>query len=202
VTVAFKVVPSSTEQSDQVYLTGNHHALGDWDPADVPLEQQDDGSWVKTFEFKQGTHLEFKVTLGTWEREALTESGARPPNSVLDVVRDTTLVIHVPAWSEPEVIDITFRVVPEMIGETDQVFLTGNHYLLGLWDPTAIPLEKQADGSWQKTLSFYEGTELEYKITLGSWEHQALTDDGSVPPNSYLLVTNDTTITIPVPGWK
>jgi hypothetical protein len=154
VTVTLKIVPEILEPGDQLYISGNHDKLGQWDPAGAPLEQQEDGSWAKSLEFKQGTHLEFKVTLGIWEREALTEDGIRPPNSVLDVMRDTTLVIHVPAWSEGSVIDITFRVVPKMIGETDQVFLTGNHHLFGQWDPTAIPLDKQADGSWQKTLSF------------------------------------------------
>jgi hypothetical protein len=190
------------ELGDQVYLAGNHRTLGDWDPRGVPLEQEEDGSWAKSFEFKQGTHLEFKVTLGIWEREALAEDGTIPPNSALHVARDTTLVIHIPAWREAQLIDITFRVVPDSMRETDQVFIAGNHQQLGRWDPSAVPLERQADGSWQKTLVFYEGTELDYKITLGSWEREALAENGSVPPNSYLLVTNDTTITIPVSVWK
>jgi predicted alpha/beta superfamily hydrolase len=42
---------------------------------------------------------------------------------------------------------------------------------------------------------------LEFKITRGSWENEALNDDGTVPDNYLVEVLSDTTITIRVNLW-
>jgi hypothetical protein len=39
------------------------------------------------------------------------------------------------------------------------------------WDPGATPLTRVDATHWSITLSGKEGTQLEYKYTLGDWDH-------------------------------
>lgn len=97
---------------------------------------------------------------------------------------------------------VTFRVQPDSVPDHAQVFVTGNHAFLGEWNPGRTALVRQSDGSWQRTFSFPLGTFLEYKVTLGSWDREALAPDGSVPANSTHTVTGDTTLVTRVHGWR
>jgi len=97
---------------------------------------------------------------------------------------------------------VTFRVIPEILPDSAQVFITGNQKELAYWKPGVVTLEKESNGSWTKTFSFDQDTELQYKITLGSWATEAIDENGNVPQNSYLHVKNDTTVVIKVSGWK
>ena len=74
------------------------------------------------------------------------------------------------------------------------IYITGNDEQLGNWQPDSIQLEKNEKGKWTKSFSFERGKKLEFKITRGSWETEALNDDGSVPENYMIEVLNDTTI--------
>jgi len=97
---------------------------------------------------------------------------------------------------------ITFKVVPASLPKKAKVFISGNHEKLGNWNSGAVPMKKNKDGSWTKTLSFKSGTHLEYKITLGSWAKEALDKSGHVPPNSVLFVKTNATVTTVVDKWK
>jgi glycosidase len=46
------------------------------------------------------------------------------------------------------------------------------------------------------------GTELEYKFTLGSWEREALTAAGAVPPNYRLRLSRDSAVVHEIAGFK
>ena len=37
--------------------------------------------------------------------------------------------------------------------------------------PHTVTLTKGGDGKWRITLAFQEGTSIEYKYTLGDWDH-------------------------------
>lgn len=106
------------------------------------------------------------------------------------------------ASHSPSQKQVTFRVLPKVMPDSSAVFLAGDHPRLGLWRPDSIALEGQPDGSWSRTFAFHAGVRLEYKITRGSWQTEAVNAGGVVPPNSVLEVTNDTTVIIEVAGWK
>lgn len=97
---------------------------------------------------------------------------------------------------------ITFLVKSNTIPPSSNIYITGNHNLIGNWDPAYALLFKNADEYWVKTFEFREDTQLEYKLTLGSWESEALDKDGNTKSNSILEVQSDTTITISVENWK
>lgn len=97
---------------------------------------------------------------------------------------------------------VTFRIIPQVMPDSAAVYIAGNHPQLGLWRPDTIRLALQADSSWSRTFEFHAGVRLEYKITRGSWQNEAVNAEGIVLPNAVLEVTNDTTVTITIANWK
>lgn len=99
-TVTFRVLPQSMPPSSKIYLAGNHAKLGNWQANLVSLHEQRDGSWSRSFSFHAGTLLEFKITRGAWETEAVNAEGIEFPNFVLPVQGDTTIVIAIGYWRD------------------------------------------------------------------------------------------------------
>jgi glycosidase/fibronectin type 3 domain-containing protein len=69
-------------------------------------------------------------------------------------------------------IAVTFEVTaPASVPADKSLYIVGNQPQICNWcNPHTVPLTKGADGKWRVTLSFTEGTEMEYKYTLGSWD--------------------------------
>jgi predicted alpha/beta superfamily hydrolase len=97
---------------------------------------------------------------------------------------------------------ITFRVTAKNVPTRAKVFIVGSDEKLGGWDPGVVALEKQGDGSWAGSCTFPAGSRLEYKITRGSWETEAVGADGSVPGNFVLNVQSNETVNIVVANWR
>jgi len=219
--ITFHVIPRFTPDSGAVYITGDNPLLGDWNPRAVALEKQAGGSWKRTFSFPLGLHLKYKFTRGSWLNEAIDVNGLITGNSTLTIKNDTTILIEVPAWKDASERvghknlgskdtlkndthkTITFRIVPQFIPDTAPIYIAGNSPLLGYWNPGAVRLDRHVDGSWSKSFAFPPGSQLEYKITRGYWDNEAIYSDGRIPPrNSRLEVERDTTIIIRVISWK
>ena len=96
--ITFVVKSNTIPPSANIYLTGNYKSFGNWDPAYALLFKNADGNWVKTFAVRKDTHLEYKLTLGSWESEALDKNGNIKLNSILEVQSDTTITISVGNW--------------------------------------------------------------------------------------------------------
>lgn len=104
--VEFRIVTDTPPPLAQVCITGDHPALGDWKPDLVPLQLNDDSTWIRTFAFPSGTDLKFKITGSDWGYEALYEDGKIPAPFNLTVQKDTTITIQVHAWNEDRVFNI------------------------------------------------------------------------------------------------
>ncbi|MDP9383370.1 MAG: CBM20 domain-containing protein [Chloroflexota bacterium] len=76
------------------------------------------------------------------------------------------------ATPEARMVDVTFVVtVPEETPVDATVFIVGNQPEICNWcNPHTVALAEGADGRWRVTLSFREGTQVNYKYTLGSWD--------------------------------
>ncbi|MDX2192410.1 MAG: alpha-amylase family glycosyl hydrolase [Gemmatimonadales bacterium] len=84
---------------------------------------------------------------------------------------------------------------------TGAVYVAGNLPSLGPWKADA----QRLDGTGRErrvSLVVPAGTALEYKFTLGSWEREALTFAGVVPPNHRLTVASDTTVAHDIADFK
>jgi len=96
--IKFVVLSKSVSDSQTVYITGNLPAIGNWDPGAIPLTKERNDKWVGTFSLPEGFHLEYKITLGSWEKEALDDDENVPRNNTLEVLNDTTIIINVKSW--------------------------------------------------------------------------------------------------------
>src|ERR1035437_2667440 len=70
-TVKFIVRIKDKALNYNVYLSGNHTKLGNWNAKAVPMEKISDSEWVKTISFKEGEKIEFKANSGSWWAEPL-----------------------------------------------------------------------------------------------------------------------------------
>ena len=68
----------------QVFVSGNQPMLGDWKADGLPLTRMDDNTWAASALIDPAVPLEFKITRGTWETEALGETGAVPTNTIVE----------------------------------------------------------------------------------------------------------------------
>ncbi|MDD5607255.1 MAG: CBM20 domain-containing protein, partial [Ignavibacterium sp.] len=73
----FIVYSKISDKNSFIYITGNHQLLGDWNPSSIQLSKINDSTWSREFEFDKHRKLEFKFTLGNWEREALDSAGKK-----------------------------------------------------------------------------------------------------------------------------
>ncbi len=93
----------------------------------------------------------------------------------------------------------TFRVnVP---AGTGTVYLAGSLPRLGPWRADGLVLTGEGRERFVRLTAPPE-TSLEYKFTLGSWDREALTAAGTVPPNHQLVLSRDTVIVHEVAGFK
>lgn len=207
--VTFRVNDAAQKPDLPVFVTGDHPSLGAWDPGAIALAPASDGAWTRTFSFGRGTRLAYKFTRGTWTTEALLFDDTIPLNNTLTVTGDTVVGITVERWKDTPVLiesesgscSVTFQVLPTALPSGATVYVTGNHAALGDWNPAAVPLAAQADGTHAAIIRIPRNTYLEYKVTLGSWGAEALRPDLTVPGNSWVVARTDTLLRIHVAAW-
>ena len=98
VTIKLSVNCETLPEGKIVYVTGNHPALGFWNPAAIPMEQSEDGTWTKELNIMQETQLEYKFTLGSWDTEALNMDGQVKANEKTLITRDSEIKVEIPRW--------------------------------------------------------------------------------------------------------
>jgi fibronectin type 3 domain-containing protein len=104
-------------------------------------------------------------------RSVDTSVNRSAPSAPVSVTAEQRLVSVTFNVTVPSTTDATGRVV-NIAGTLSR--LQGNH---PDWDPGATPLTRVDATHWQITLQGFEGTQLEYKFTLGDWDH--VEKDGS-----------------------
>jgi predicted amidohydrolase len=121
---------------------------------------------------------------------------------IIFFLQSTTGFIYAQIQEESDNKTIIIQVNPINLPESSTIFITGNINKLGNWDPSKVSLIENPDKIWSIELQIPKNTHLEYKITRGSWEKEALRKDRSVPSNHLLVVKNDTTIVHEIQQWK
>lgn len=104
VTVVLRVIaPSSTPKGATIFVAGNHSSIGDWNPGKVELRKENDSVWSREFRVSLGYNMEFKITRGSWNTQAVYESGVLPGNSRLVAFQDTVVHVNPRTWSDVHV---------------------------------------------------------------------------------------------------
>jgi predicted alpha/beta superfamily hydrolase len=88
--VQFQVYAPSLPDTATVYISGSAAPLGNWNPAKVQLQFKGDHTWALRVMLDRSAPIEYKYTLGSWNREAVQPDGKPFPNFRLrDEIRDT-----------------------------------------------------------------------------------------------------------------
>lgn len=98
---------------------------------------------------------------------------------------------------------VTFEVKtakPLPVGQ--QVFIAGAPKPLGAWRPDGLPLTRMGENQWAGHAILPVSDAIEYKITRGSWDTEAVNEDGLVPGNHELKPGGDVTARHAVVTWK
>lgn len=94
-----------------------------------------------------------------------------------------------------------FIVYSKISDKNSFIYITGNHQLLGDWNPSSIQLSKINDSTWSREFEFDKPGKLEFKFTLGNWEMEVLDSDGKKFSNFQINITNDTTLFFEFNNW-
>jgi serine phosphatase RsbU (regulator of sigma subunit) len=100
ISITFRVISPALSDDEEIYITGNESALGSWNPGIRPLEKGDDGIWTRTFQFQDNTDLEYKITRGSWQTEAVDSTGIEYPNFTHNVKTDTVVTLNIRYWRD------------------------------------------------------------------------------------------------------
>jgi hypothetical protein len=188
ITVTFDLaVPAGTPPDGVVYIAGSLDGFDgdwpDWDPGGVALTKVGDFAWTITFTGPEGTLIDYKYTLGSWDfvekGAACEEISNRQVTLVYGTdgtqeVNDTVL-----NWNNVPpcggLVTVTFNVtVPTNTPPDATVYIAGS--LSGFdgglpdWDPAGVALSKVGDFEWTITLARSDPASVDYKYTLGSWD--------------------------------
>jgi predicted alpha/beta superfamily hydrolase len=98
-------------------------------------------------------------------------------------------------------VNVKIEIIADGLPDGSTIYITGNDDQLGNWQPNSVGLDKIENGKWSKSFSFTKGKKVEFKFTRGSWDNEALNDDGSIPENHTIEVLKDTTIEIIINLW-
>ncbi len=110
--ITFRVkAPLIHKPDKQIYITGDHEALGNWFPDRVPLQNVGRGVWQLDFEFPKQTSLAFKFSRGSWETEEVVKNGEVCGNRVHRVQENQVIDIKINGWR-----DILFKARKGIVG--------------------------------------------------------------------------------------
>jgi predicted alpha/beta superfamily hydrolase len=94
------IAPASTPAGARIFIAGNQPSLGNWEPGKIELKQQNDSLWRFVQKFPKGLGVEFKITRGTWDAEAIYQTGVVPSNIAFTVRVDTTITLRPLTWRD------------------------------------------------------------------------------------------------------
>jgi len=87
------------DEDQQVYITGNLKELGSWYPANILMEYAGQHTWVKEISISGPARVEYKFTLGAWEREGADASFQPLRNFTADIGSDTLFHDTILFWT-------------------------------------------------------------------------------------------------------
>ena len=86
------------DDTTAVYITGSDVKLGNWDPSKIKMQNSGNHTWTISMFFDKSTDLEYKFTLGSWQKECLDTNGSVFPNNTLTVRSDTVINFIINKW--------------------------------------------------------------------------------------------------------
>lgn len=106
-----------------------------------------------------------------------------------------------PGGGDEVTIDFVVRV-PEGTKADSKVWVAGNATELKEWNAAGLELKRGDDGRYRGSLRVRRGTNLEYKLTRGTWETVEKSGRGGDIANRTLAAKEDATVEVTVEAWS
>ncbi|MGD9874071.1 MAG: alpha/beta hydrolase-fold protein [Kiritimatiellia bacterium] len=172
--ITFKVTTAAPlPAGEQIFITGNDEALGNWFPDALPLTRVQDNLWTGTATVAAQKTTEYKITRGSWQNEETVASGIAAPNKTVKPGGDITVENTVARWR-----DSRLPVTPQITGnyqihrDVKSKFLAASRDVI-VWLPP----------SWSKTgttaypvLYMHDGQQV-FDPNTSTWNHAWDVDD-------------------------
>jgi predicted alpha/beta superfamily hydrolase len=100
--VEFALQSLAIDNDARVYITGNLPELGNWDPSKVLMQPKGDHTWVHKIKCKSAFPLEYKYTLGSWQREGAEPDGRPLRNLTAQSKKDVVIRDRIEFWTTGE----------------------------------------------------------------------------------------------------
>jgi predicted alpha/beta superfamily hydrolase len=100
VKVVFRLHAPDLPNDSTVYLTGSVPELGSWNPQQVKMSACGNHRWAYCLERPAIGVIEYKYTLGSWEKEGADATGQPLPNFSLPADQDVAVEDHVAFWTQ------------------------------------------------------------------------------------------------------
>lgn len=96
------ITPPRTPVADTLLVIGNQPVWGDWIyPRSVRMTRQQDSTWIQESHFPVNTDLSFKITRGSYYKEALYNHNGQIPAAIsFRLTKDTTIVMQPSSWND------------------------------------------------------------------------------------------------------
>lgn len=98
--VTFVLTSSDLPDDTTVYITGGIDQLGMWNPGKVKMDSRGSHTWTKEIDVSRPMSIEYKYTLGSWEREGADANGAPLQNLVAKITQSATINDTIPFWTK------------------------------------------------------------------------------------------------------
>ena len=98
--ITFVLTSPDLPSDTPVYITGSVEQLGSWNPGKVKMDPRGNHTWTKEITINSPLSIEYKYTLGTWEREGAQPDGSPLSNSFVDASQDRTVKDTVLFWTK------------------------------------------------------------------------------------------------------
>jgi predicted alpha/beta superfamily hydrolase len=99
VEVTFRLHAPDLAGDAEVFITGSSPGLGDWDPGKVRMKAAGGHAWIYQLAAGDGQTIEYKYTLGSWEREGAGADGRPLPNFSVAICGPTVQDDTVNFWT-------------------------------------------------------------------------------------------------------
>ena len=114
-----------------------------------------------------------------------------------------SLVIAVSGCRQAPQRSVTIRVVSNTVPPSASLSITGNNDQMSNWRPDGVRLIHHADSVWEGTFRFGQGSDVQFKITRGSWRTEEMDPRGvQYASNHAFIVSNDTVVDVFVNKWE
>jgi predicted alpha/beta superfamily hydrolase len=98
--VTFVLTSPDLPDETSVYITGGIEQLGMWNPAKIKMDSKGGHTWSKELQVSRPMSVEYKYTLGSWEREGADANGAPLQNLEAKITQSTTIKDTILFWTK------------------------------------------------------------------------------------------------------